>query len=182
MRHWLLGLALCLNCGVAQAMCAGTDVRPTLSATERQALDTAGETTPYGTGNHWVGRRNDQTIHVIGTMHLDDPRWTPVMRAVTPVVERADLLFVEMTDTDQLAMQRALSEQPERVFITDGPTLPELLSEDDWQRLSNVMAKRGVPKFMAAKMQPWMQTLMLGLPECALKTPELAQAGLDMRL
>ena len=63
-----------------------------------------------------------------------------------------------------------------------GPTLPEILSEEDWERLSAAMAERGLPGFMAAKMQPWMQTLMLGMPACAITNPALAKAGLDMRL
>ncbi len=183
MRHWLLPLALLFAGTIAQAdFCTGTDLRDTLTEDERAHISQSLETTPYARGNHWIARKGDQTLHVIGTMHLDDPRWGSVIAAVKPVLTHADLLFVEMTNEDQMAMQRALSEQPEKVFITDGPTVPDLLSDDDWQLLRAAMADRGLPSVMAAKMQPWMQALMLGLPACAITNPDLAKGGLDMRL
>ena len=183
MTRWVLSFALLFAGSAAQAaFCTGTDLRDTLSTEERATIAQAMEDTPYAAGNHWIARKGSQTIHVMGTMHLDDPRWDRVLPALVPVVEAADPLFVEMTDEDQTAMQRALAEQPEKVFITEGPTLPELLPEADWQRLSAAMAERGVPGFMAAKMQPWMQTMMLGMPGCAITNPELAKGGLDMRL
>ena len=183
MRRWILSLAfLCAGTSAQAAFCTGTDLRDTLTDAERTTIAEAMESTLYARGNHWIARKGSQTLHVIGTMHLDDPRWGPVMAEIAPVITQADLLFVEMTDEDQMAMQRALAEQPEKVFITEGPTLPEILPESDWQRLSAAMAERGLPGFMAAKMQPWMQTLMLGMPGCAIANPELAKRGLDMRL
>lgn len=183
MKRWLLSLALfCTATSAQAAFCTGTDLRDTLTDSEQAAIAQAMETTPYAKGNHWIARKGDQTLHVIGTMHLDDPRWAPVIAATAPLIEQADLLFVEMTEEDQKGMQRALADQPEKVFITEGPTLPELLSDSDWQQLSEVMADRGLPSFMAAKMQPWMQTMMLGMPKCVIANPDLAKGGLDMRL
>jgi uncharacterized protein YbaP (TraB family) len=182
MIRLILPLSFILIAGAAQAFCSGADLRETLSDAERQQIDGARRQAPYAEGNHWIARKDGQTIHVIGTMHLDDPRWSPVVTELAPIVAQADRLFVEMTDEAQAEMQQQLSRQPEKVFITDGPTLPELLSDDEWQRLQAVMADRGVPGFMAAKMQPWMQTLMLGMPACAIQNPELAKKGLDMRL
>jgi len=183
MKHWILSLTLfCAGTSAQAGFCTGTDLRDTLTDAEQAAIAQAMEVTPYARGNHWIARKDDQTLHVVGTMHLDDPRWASVIPAITPIIEQADLLFVEMTEEDQKGMQRALADQPEKVFITEGPTLPELLSESDWQNLSAIMAERGLPGFMAAKMQPWMQTMMLGMPKCVITNPVLAQGGLDMRL
>ena len=182
MRRWLLSLPFLALGHQAAAYCTGQDLLPTLTPAETAQIETALAATPYARGNHWIATRGTQVIHVIGTMHLDDPRWDPVVAQVLPIVSGSGRLLVEMTDEDQAEMQRALAAQPEKVFITHGPTLPELLSEEDWQRLSSVMAERGLPGFMSAKMQPWMQTLMLGMPACALQNPELAKNGLDLRL
>lgn len=183
MTRWLITFVLFFAASAAQAeFCTGTDLRGSLNAEELAQLDASLERAPYARGNHWIARKGDQSIHVIGTMHLDDPRWAPVMAAVGPVVAASDRLFVEMTDEDQLEMQRALANEPEKVFITEGPTLPDLLPEDDWKALTAAMAERGLPGFMVAKMQPWMQALMLGMPGCAISNPELAKRGLDMRL
>lgn len=183
MSRWLLSVFfICLATFAQAAFCTGSDLRPSLTEEERTRLSQVGGTVAFGRGNHWIARKGDQSVHIVGTMHLDDPRWPPVMAQIAPIVAEADLLFVEMTDQDQRDMQSALAEQPEKVFITQGPTLPEMLSEDDWQSLSTAMATRGVPAFLAAKMQPWMQTMMLGVPTCAIASPDLAKNGLDMRL
>lgn len=183
MTRWILSITFSLLASTVQAgFCAGTDLRHTLSADETAQIARALEETPFSRGNHWIARKGDQTVHVIGTMHLDDPRWGPVMDRLAPIVESAEILFVEMTEQEQAAMQTVLAEQPKKVFITQGPTLPEILPEDDWQRLSQAMSERGIPGFVAAKMQPWMQTLTLAMPACAIANPELAKAGLDLRL
>lgn len=183
MARWFLSFCFVLIAPVVQAgYCTGTDLRATLSDQEQAQIARAVQTVPFAHGNHWIARRGDQTIHIIGTMHLDDPRWDPVMDQLGPIVSGVERLFVEMTDADQADMQNALSRQPEKVFITQGPTLPELLPEQEWQQLSAAMAERGVPGFIASKMQPWMQTLMLGMPACAIENPSLAKGGLDLRL
>lgn len=184
MKQALLALALIWAAMPAQAaaFCTGEDLRAGLSPEDAQALDRAAAATPHGQGNHWVATRGSRAVHVIGTMHLDDPRWPGVMNALTPVVAGADLLLVEMTAEDQAAMQDTIRSDPARAFITEGPTMPDLLSEADWQLLSAAMADRGVPGIIAAKMQPWMQALTLGLPACAMRNPALAEGGLDKRL
>ena len=184
MRLAALALALIWTAlpAFAAPFCTGQDLRAELSPEDAQALGRAAAAAPYGTGNHWIATRGDRVVHVIGTMHLDDPRWPGVMEVLTPVVAGADRLLVEMTTEEQAAMQDTIRRDPARAFITEGPTLPEMLSETDWQLLSAAMADRGVPGIIAAKMQPWMQALTLGLPACALRNPALAEAGLDKRL
>ncbi len=184
MRHTILALALIWSAlpAAATSFCAGADLRAEFAPDEVQALDRAAAAAPYGQGNHWIATRGNRVVHVIGTMHLDDPRWPGVMEALSPVVAGADRLLVEMTVEEQDAMQDALARDPARAVITEGPTLPEMLSDRDWTRLSAAMADRGVPAVIASRMQPWLQALMLGLPTCALRNPALGEAGLDKRL
>ncbi len=184
MRQAILALALIWAAlpAAAASFCSGADLRAELSPAEKEILDRAAAATPYGQGNHWIATRGDRLVHVIGTMHLDDPRWPGVIDALAPVVTGVDLLLVEITTEDQAAMQDTIRRDPARAFITEGPTQPEMLSETDWQLLSAAMADRGVPGIIAAKMQPWMQALTLGLPACAMRNPALAEGGLDKRL
>jgi uncharacterized protein len=67
---------------------------------------------------------------------------------------------------------------------TDGPTLPEMLPDDQWQALSAAMAARGVPGFMAAKFRPWYVSVLLSMPPCALTGTAAGDVpdGLDQRL
>lgn len=166
----------------AFAVCSGTDLRDTLTDAERAAIADYRASTPFAEGNHWLARRGGQNIHIIGTMHLDDPRWPPIVERLKPVVEQAELLMVEMTDEEQQRMQQELARNPEFMFITDGPTLPDRMEADDWDRLSQAMRERGMPPFMVAKTQPWFLSLLLGIPACAMAQGEAAQNGLDKRL
>lgn len=178
----VLGLIWAALPAAAMSFCAGTDLRDELSPAEAQILAQAGAAAAYGRGNHWIATKGTRVVHVIGTMHLDDPRWPGVIEVLTPVVAGADRLLVEMTPGEQAAMEASLQRDPALGFITEGPTLPEILPEADWQRLSSAMAERGVPGVIASRMQPWLQALTLGLPACALRNPALAEGGLDKRL
>lgn len=176
----LMITALLPTLGMAE--CNGRDLRATLSETEAAELDAFRAKTPFGTGNRWVARRGAQEIQIVGTMHLNDPRWPEIVARIRPALKGAELLMIEMTDDEQARMKRAMSQDPSRAFITQGPTLPDRMSDVDWQRLSDAMAKRGMPSFMVAKTQPWFLSLMLGIPACVLSQGEAGQNGLDKRL
>jgi uncharacterized protein YbaP (TraB family) len=182
LRMILPALLMLTAPAAAVAACAGNDLRDTLSAEERAMVDETTAAMPYATGNHWIARRGGQSIHLIGTMHLDHPAWPEIVDRLRPVVEGADAVFVEMTEAEEAGMQEALARDPSRLFLTEGPTLPDLMEEDDWQRLSDAMAERGMPGFMVAKTQPWMLSMLLGIPGCAMEGGQPSANGLDRRL
>lgn len=161
----------------ALAECAGTDLRATLSPAERAQIEADLAATPYAQGNHWRATRGDRVIHLIGTMHLADPRLEAPLSRLRDVVLGADLLLLEMTAEDEAALQTRLSTDPDLLLLAD-TSLPELLSEDEWARMSDALAARGMPPFMAARFQPWYVSMLLAVPPCAM-TPELTADGMD---
>lgn len=164
----------------AHAQCAGSDLRPGLSEDMRAAIAAQVAQMPHAEGNHWIARRDGQVIHLIGTMHVDDPRFDAVTDLLAPVIAEARLLLLEVTKAEQDALTAELATDPS-LFVLEETTLPELLSEADWQALSEATAARGIPGFMAAKMKPWYLSLVLSLPPCmqaAMGKPN----GLDARL
>ncbi|MFD1341685.1 TraB/GumN family protein [Litorisediminicola beolgyonensis] len=182
MRRLACLLALLFSASaLAAAPCQGTDLRPTLTESERSEIDAAVAGHPYMTGNHWIARRGDTTLHLVGTIHVDDPRLDGVAQRLGPVLESADLLLLEMTLEDQETLQTELMNDPELLLLAD-TTLPEIMSEDSWQALSSALAQRGMPGFMAAKMRPWYLAMMLSLPSCALDGAQAGKSGLDQRL
>ncbi|MFN6952206.1 MAG: TraB/GumN family protein, partial [Albidovulum sp.] len=68
------------------------------------------------------------------------------------------------------------------IFDVNGPTLPERLAEADWRALAAAMQARGIPAFMAAKMQPWYVSMLLGIPPCAIEDVAADSNGLDSRI
>lgn len=178
---------LCLSLFVgfaapAAATCTGTDLRPSLSASEQTELASRIDGMPYASGNHWKAMRGGQVLHVIGTVHMDDARLAPVVARLEPLLATADRLYLEATAKEQDALQKAISTRPELLFLTDGPTLPELMPEEAWQALADAARVRGIPAFLAAKFQPWYLSVMLSLPACAVQQIQAGTQGLDAQL
>ena len=77
-------------------------------------------------------------------------------------------------------MQAALATSPDLLLLQDA-TLPELMSEEDWAELSEAVAARGIPPFMASKFKPWYISVVLAVPPCAAE--QLTEKnGLDARI
>lgn len=163
----------------AFATCGGPAFLDRLSDAERAAIDARVAETPFASGLAWQATKADQTLVVVGTMHIHDPRLTPLADELRPFVRSAQVLMVEATDVEEAAMQHAITANPDMIFITDGPTLPEQLDEDAWEALSAATAARQIPPFMAAKMQPWYLSLALAIPPCAMPDIVAGRRGLD---
>jgi len=175
-------LAVLLPLHVAFARCSGQDVRSTLSQAEQTELQRRLNATPYPEGLHWIARKDDQEIHVVGTVHISDPRLATLMTRLEAPLAQASLVLVEGTEEEERALQAAMLRDPSLLYLTEGDTLPDLLPEPLWQTLSDAMAQRGYPPFLTAKTQPWFLSLLLGLPACVLTQPQMLEAGLDARI
>ena len=175
MRQLLLALLACLP-GALSAACTG----PGLDLGRAEAADIAEQVaeTPYGQGLIWEARRGDARITLVGTLHVADDRHQPMIDRLTPLIDEADLLMVEITRADEAVMMERIATEPDLMYVTTGPTLPELLSDADWARVTDAASRRGVPGFLAAKLRPWALMVSLAIPPCA--TESLAEgAGLD---
>lgn len=181
MRRLLpLAFAFALLCGPAVAACDGENLVEALPQAQRAELEAAVAAQPFPEGNFWRATRGGQVLHLIGTYHLDDPRHAATLAAVAPRIEAATVLLVEAGPEEEAALQAAMAENP-ALLISDGATLPELLSEPEWRTLAEAMRARGIPPFVAAKFQPWYVSMMLGIPACAMQGIG-AQNGLDRQL
>ncbi|SLN14196.1 TraB family protein [Roseivivax jejudonensis] len=171
--------SLCLAQG-ASAECEGRDLRATLDRDERAELTEALADKPYAEGNHWIARRDDTVIHLVGTIHLSDPRLEGPAERLAPVIADARHLLLEATPDGLAELQDRLSTDPGLLVLED-TTLPELMPEAEWQRLAEAMRARGIPAVLAAKFQPWYLAMLLAVPACAASALG-ENAGLDMRL
>ncbi|WP_292061036.1 TraB/GumN family protein [Marivita sp. XM-24bin2] len=159
------------------AACSGNDLRATLGPEEQARLQSALDGTPYAEGNHWRATRGDEVLHLIGTMHLADPRLNAPLERLRPTIEAADLVLLEMTKEDETALQERLTTDPSLLLMQD-TTLPELLDEDQWEQMSDALSARGLPPFMAARFQPWYVSVLLAVPPCAM-SEDLSSGGMD---
>jgi len=158
---------LCLLAGPLAAECNGRNLFADMPADRLAEIEAAANAAPFPTGNYWRATRGDEVITIIGTYHFDDPRHAPTLDIITPEITAATTVLVEAGPDEEKALLDLIARDPSRMMIVEGPTLIEQLPPDLWAALSEALALRGVPGFMAAKLQPWYATVMLAIPPCA---------------
>ncbi|WP_217810071.1 TraB/GumN family protein [Salibaculum griseiflavum] len=175
----VLGMIFALLSGAAAAECAGPGLESRLDPSEIARIETLVAETPFAEGLVWHAERDGAELTLLGTIHLPDPRLGLVLHEVRGRLDRADLLLVEATAEDQLALQAHIAGDPTQFTITEGPNLIDRLDPETWQAVSRAAEARGVPPFMAARMQPWFLSMTLAMPPCAAFAMAEGQAGLD---
>lgn len=182
MRHILIIVLLCLSPAWAMARCEGEDLIGALPEAERLRLFEAASAAPYGEGLLWQARRGDDDIVLFGTYHFPHDDTALHLERVKPLIDRAEAVYLEMSNADQEQMKQEVAEDPSIMFITEGETLPDLLGEDDWQRLSEEMQARAIPAFFAAKFKPIWAALMLGIGPCEARSGAMEGHGIDQKI
>ncbi len=179
----LLAAFLLIVPGLALAQSCGTrDLIAELGPDDRDALDGLVAPYAYAEGNLFTATKSENTVTVIGTLHLPDPRHADTIAQIRPSLENADLLILEASSEAQAEIQRMTATDPEIFFLTEGPTLIDLLSEDEWARLTEILSPYGIPGFMAAKFKPWFLGMTLSVPPCAMADIQRGGKGLDLLL
>lgn len=165
---------------LASAQSCGTrDLISELDDDRRAELQALTDVHPYPEGNLYRADAPGSTVTIVGTLHLPDPRHIQMVDTVRAAVESADLLILEATSEAQLDIQAMTATQPEMFFLTEGPTLIDLLPKEDWARLTEELADYGIPGFMAAKFKPWFLGMTLAVPPCAISAVQQGEKGLD---
>ncbi|PRY76014.1 hypothetical protein CLV80_110100 [Yoonia maritima] len=163
----------------AAALCVGDNYLDQLSVEQHARLNAAVEEIPFSQGLIWDAHKDGHDLKIVGTMHIYDPRLDTLYAKLSDDVVNADLILVEASPEDQAALQQLMSTDPGQLFLTEGPTLPELLGDETWELLSTAAADRNIPSFMIAKMQPWYASIVLAIPSCAMEDMIAGELGLD---
>ncbi|KMW60040.1 GumN family protein [Candidatus Rhodobacter oscarellae] len=178
----LLTLLFCLAALPLWAQCAGNDLLARMPPAQRAALDQMADAHPYPNGILWRATKGDQVVHLVGTMHFHEPRHGATMSQIAPWIEGATTVFLELGEGDEARLQRDIATNPSLAFLTEGPSLLEMMDPADWDRLTAAMRQRGVPGFMAAKMQPWMALMTLSATKCVIEGVRAGKRGLDQMI
>lgn len=165
---------------IASAACEGRDLMTQLPASELNRITAAADATPYGSGLLWHASKGDSTITVFGTYHFRHDLTQAHMDALTPLIDVADDVYLETGGDDMGDAKRAMASEPDLIFITDGPSMIDQLSPEDWQTYSAAMEQRAIPGFMAAKFKPFFGAMFLSLGPCLSRSGAMEQAGIDM--
>ncbi|MEO0370219.1 MAG: TraB/GumN family protein [Pseudomonadota bacterium] len=165
--------------GAAVALCEGQDLIDAMTADDRAALQAEADAMPYPQGLYWQATRGDQTITMFGTYHFRHARTDAHLELVKADIDRADAVYLEMSQDEQTSFQNAIARDPGIMFITEGPTLPDLLGEDDWAKFKSEMETRGFPGIMASRLKPLWAAMMLGIGPCEAQNGAMEGDGID---
>lgn len=186
MLRALVLLTFCLlamtRATAAEARCQGVDMRKGLSVSQMSALQRESAAIPFAEGNHWIARRGDRQINVIGTMHVNDPRFAGVVQRLTPVIKSADLVLFEVTRTQANAFWENIDEDSAKLFlISNGPTLDKVLPAESWDAVWKKARSAGIAPATAKRIKPWFLTFYLASENCSPRGM-FASNGLDRRI
>lgn len=163
-------------------VCGTEDLIAKITPEQRAQLDALVARHPFAHGITFKAEKDGHEVVVVGTVHIPDPRLAPIVEAVRPHLEAADLLVVEATSEDEAGMQTLAATKPEMFFLTEGPTLIDMLTPEEWAAVTEKLNSLGVPGFMAAKFKPWYLSMTLAIPPCAMTLLQSGQKGLDRQL
>ena len=104
--------------------------------------------------------------YLLGTMHLTDPRIAPLSEKVKTAIATSKLVTLEVADLSDAAMQAALTSVPGRLVYTDGSTLQQKLTADEFAQVKTVVGKGGMPGEIAGLLRPWIVNLFLAMSDC----------------
>jgi uncharacterized protein len=163
-----LAFAVSILATQAFAECDGKNLFAEMAPEKLASLTAAADAVPFPRGNYWRATREGEEITLIGTYHFDDPRHFPTLDVIAPKIALAKTVLVEAGPDEEKALKDLIARDPGKMMIMEGPTLLEQLPPDVWSQLSAALAQRGIPGFMAAKMQPWYVAVLLSVPPCAM--------------
>lgn len=171
-----------LTAAPLQAACTGEGLLESLTDDERARVEAAAAGTPYGEGLFWEARRGADVMILIGTLHLDDPRFAALMPRVEAALDGAELVLLEMTPVEEAQLETAIATDADLLLLPGTATLPALMDPEVWEALASEARDRGLPPFMVSRMQPWYLSLLLSVPACAFAELMDGSRGLDRRI
>ncbi|KAB2913460.1 MAG: TraB/GumN family protein [Hyphomicrobiaceae bacterium] len=170
----LIGLALAASQGgIAAAQqtvpgCSGRSILDELKGTDAYArIEAAAAQSENSTTLLWkIERAGRPVSYLFGTMHLTDARITTLSPALRSALGSSRRLILEVDDLSQGNFKKAFASARDLMLFSGGQRLEQLLSAEEFRKVSAILERSGLPAQIAGLFRPWVATLMLALPDC----------------
>jgi uncharacterized protein len=182
LRTLLLTALLALPVTAHADACTGRNLFTTMPPPEIASLNAKAATQPYAEGLLWQATKGARTITLFGSYHLPHEFTEAHLERLLPLASTADVTYFEMNAADTKRFEREMAQKPDMMFVTSGPTLPSLLTPEEWASVQVKMQARGFPAFMTAKMKPFFVSMMLGMSPCKMRLMQQGDLGIDRAL
>ncbi|QOR35287.1 TraB/GumN family protein [Clostridium sp. 'deep sea'] len=130
----------------------------------------------------WKASKNNNTVYMLGSIHLGSSAIYPMRKSVIEAFESSDQLVVEANILNQQAM---LGEFIQRAMYQDGTTLKDHISEELFNKCTKLFTELGLPTETMVGFKPWsiandLTVLASTKSKNVEEASEVANAGIDM--
>lgn len=192
MRRFTAFLSIAAICAALAAesaaaeQCGGTDMLAELAEADpgvhRKILDEAAATENANALLWKIEKQGTAPSYLFGTIHLSDSRATTLPKVAEEVLSTAKTVVLEVADASEAAMTAAMIGQSELIFYSDGRSLADKLSPEDFRKVETVAASAGMPEGFARAMRPWLVSTLLSTSECERKQIAAGVPVLDLAI
>lgn len=119
---------------------------------------------------------------LFGTMHLSDKRITTLSPAVSEALKASKTLVLEVGDLSPEALTSAMATSGADLVYSDGRSLSDQLTEEEFAKVKAVVSASGMPGDFAKMLKPWLVSTLLSVSECERRQVAAGIKVLDMQL
>lgn len=105
-------------------------------------------------GFFWRLGDEDDTIYLLGSIHVADETLYPLREDMQGGFEESDMLAVEVNIAETVSPQLQ-QYVAERSAYSDGTTLPDHISEETYAKLAAILEENGLPAQAMDPFKPW---------------------------
>jgi uncharacterized protein len=170
----------------AQAKCGGSNIIPRLAKTHPEIMSQVRAKADKIRNTEAVFWRIEKpgvaTSYLLGTMHVSDKRITSMPAPAQKALGAASTVALEIENMSPAAIMKAASAAPQLMVYMDGSRLDQRLSKAEFEQVSTLLGKTGMPAQMSYVLRPWMISIILAVPECERQRVAAGQHTLDQKI
>lgn len=186
----LAGFAVCWAFSASPARaggsCAGINMLDEFKAKAPSAyaeIRSEAEATPNSRAVLWkIERGRTPPSYLLGTIHMTDPRVTAFTSGIERALSSTDTVALEVADVSADATNAAIAKATRLVLFTDGQTLDDMLSDEEYSKVKETLHGAGLPGDLAAMFRPWVVSMILSVSSCERQKVKDGLPVLDLKI
>jgi uncharacterized protein YbaP (TraB family) len=129
-----------------------------------------------------IERPGVEPSHLLGTIHMTDPRVTAFSPRLLTALSQSETVALEVADVSEDATNAAILKAARLVLFTDGRSLGDLLSDDEYEKVKSTLSGAGLPAELAAMFRPWVVSMILSVSACERQKVKYGLPVLDLKI
>jgi hypothetical protein len=166
--------------------CGGTDMLQELAVTDPDTyarIKREGDSVENGNALLWKVEKNGAApSYVFGTVHLTDPRVTTLSDKVREALGQSKVVALEAADLSPATTANALAEATKAALFTNGRSLENMLTADEYEKVRATLDRAGLPVGTARLYKPWIVSLLISASACERSKIQHGEPVLDMKI